>query len=42
MRKLILFGVVALYASRPRSAWAHRDELIQVTLDGLLNGLVVD
>ena len=35
-------GVVALQASRPGFAWADRDELIQVTLDGLLNGLVVD
>ncbi|HEX4712257.1 TetR/AcrR family transcriptional regulator [Phenylobacterium sp.] len=35
-------GVVALLASRPNFKWADRDELIQVTLDGLLNGLVVD
>jgi AcrR family transcriptional regulator len=35
-------GVVALLASRPRFNWADRDELVQVTLDGLLNGLVVD
>jgi AcrR family transcriptional regulator len=35
-------GVVALLASRPHFNWADRDELIQVTLDGLLNGLVVD
>ena len=35
-------GVVALLASRPNFNWADRDELIQVTLDGLLNGLVVD
>jgi AcrR family transcriptional regulator len=35
-------GVVTLLASRPNFDWAHRDELIQVTLDGLLNGLVVD
>ncbi|HEX3700036.1 MAG TPA: TetR/AcrR family transcriptional regulator [Phenylobacterium sp.] len=35
-------GVVALRAARPRFAWADRDELIQVTLDGLINGLVVD
>ena len=35
-------GVVALLASRPSFAWADRDELVQVTLDGLLNGLVVD
>lgn len=35
-------GVVTLLASRPGFGWADRDELIQVTLDGLLNGLVVD
>jgi AcrR family transcriptional regulator len=35
-------GVVALYASRPNFGWAAPDELIQVTLDGLLNGLVTD
>jgi AcrR family transcriptional regulator len=35
-------GVVALLASRPGFDWADRDELVKVTLDGLLNGLVVD
>jgi AcrR family transcriptional regulator len=35
-------GVVALMAARPRFAWADREELIGVTLDGLINGLVVD
>jgi AcrR family transcriptional regulator len=35
-------GVVALQAARPGFGWAARDELIQVTLDGLINGLVVD
>jgi len=35
-------GVVALLAARPNFPWADREELIQVTLDGLLNGLVVD
>jgi AcrR family transcriptional regulator len=35
-------GVVTLMASRPLFGWADRDELIKVTLDGLLNGLVVD
>jgi AcrR family transcriptional regulator len=35
-------GVVALLAARPDFAWVDREELIQVTLDGLLNGLVVD
>lgn len=35
-------GVVALLAARPGFAWADREELIDVTLDGLINGLVVD
>jgi AcrR family transcriptional regulator len=35
-------GVVALQAARPSFGWADRDELMQVTLDGLTNGLVVD
>lgn len=35
-------GVVALIAARPKFGWAPRDELIEVTLDGLINGLVVD
>jgi AcrR family transcriptional regulator len=35
-------GVVALLAARPNFAWADREELIRVTLDGLINGLVVD
>jgi hypothetical protein len=35
-------GVVALKASRPKFGWAEPDELINVTLDGLLNGLVID
>jgi AcrR family transcriptional regulator len=35
-------GVVALLAARPNFAWAPRDELIEVTLDGLINGLVAD
>jgi AcrR family transcriptional regulator len=35
-------GVVALLAARPNVPWAEREELIQVTLEGLLNGLVVD
>ena len=33
-------GVVALLGSRPNFDWADRDELIAVTLDSLLNGLV--
>jgi AcrR family transcriptional regulator len=35
-------GVVALLAARPGFDWADKEELIQVTLDGLMNGLVVD
>jgi AcrR family transcriptional regulator len=35
-------GVVALLAARPNFAWADRDELIRITLDGLISGLVVD
>ena len=35
-------GVVALLAARPTFAWADREELVQVTLDGLINGLVAD
>lgn len=35
-------GVVALIIARPNFEWADREELMQVTLDGLLNGLVID
>lgn len=35
-------GVVALLAARPGFQWAPQDELIQVTLDGLMSGLVID
>lgn len=35
-------GVVALYTSRPSFDWADREELMQVTLDGLLHGIVID
>ena len=35
-------GVVALLIARPGFDWVHREELMQVTLDGLLNGLVID
>lgn len=35
-------GVVALMAARPGFPWAPQDELIQVTLEGLMNGLVID
>ena len=35
-------GVVALATSRPNFGWADRSVLMQVTLDGLLHGLVID
>lgn len=35
-------GVVALLLSRPNFEWEDRDELMQVTLEALLNGLVID
>lgn len=35
-------GVVALMIARPTFEWADREELMRVTLDGLLNGLVID
>jgi AcrR family transcriptional regulator len=35
-------GVVALLTARPKFEWSPREALIQVTLDGLLNGLVID
>jgi AcrR family transcriptional regulator len=36
-------GVVALLISRPSFEWvAERDELLQVTLDSMLHGLVID
>jgi AcrR family transcriptional regulator len=35
-------GVVALLASRPKFGWCEPEPLMQVTLDGLLHGLVVD
>jgi len=35
-------GVVALLCARPRFNWADTDELVQVTLEGLLNGLIAD
>jgi AcrR family transcriptional regulator len=35
-------GVVALLCARPGFAWADTEELIQVTLDGVMNGLIVD
>jgi len=35
-------GVVALITSRPTFAWADHEELMRITLDGMLHGLVVD
>lgn len=35
-------GVVALLINRPNFPWCDREELMNVTLDGLLNGLVID
>jgi len=35
-------GVVALLTARPNFEWADSEELMQVTLDGVLNGLVAD
>lgn len=35
-------GVVALMIARPNFEWADREELMQVTLEGVLNGLVID
>jgi AcrR family transcriptional regulator len=35
-------GVVALLVTRPGFEWAPKDELLQVTLDGLMHGLVKD
>lgn len=35
-------GVVALMVNRPNFGWAPKDELIEVTLDGLMHGLVAD
>jgi hypothetical protein len=33
---------VALLITRPNFEWSDREQLMQVTLDGLLNGLVID
>ena len=35
-------GVVALLISRPNFEWTDRQELMRITLDGLLHGLVID
>jgi AcrR family transcriptional regulator len=35
-------GVVALMITRPKFGWAPTDELLSVTLDGLMHGLLAD
>ncbi|WP_041373422.1 TetR/AcrR family transcriptional regulator [Phenylobacterium zucineum] len=35
-------GLVALMTARPGFGWAPREELMQVSLEGLLHGLVID
>jgi hypothetical protein len=35
-------GLVALMTARPKFGWADREELMKVTLDGMLHGLVID
>ncbi|MDZ4369848.1 MAG: TetR/AcrR family transcriptional regulator [Phenylobacterium sp.] len=35
-------GLVALIISRPTFEWADHDDLMRVTLDGMLHGLVID
>jgi len=35
-------GVVALITARPKFDWADHEELMRVTLDGMLHGLVID
>lgn len=35
-------GVVALYTARPNFDWSKREELMRLTLDGMLHGLVTD
>jgi AcrR family transcriptional regulator len=35
-------GVVALMISRPAFEWTDQQELMRITLDGLLHGLVID
>ncbi len=35
-------GVVALLCARPKFAWAETEELIAVTLEGLMSGLIAD
>lgn len=35
-------GVVALLIGRPNFDWQDHDELLAITLDGLLHGLIID
>ena len=35
-------GVVALIITRPTFGWSNHEELMRVTLDGMLHGLVID
>lgn len=35
-------GVVALMISRPNFGWTDQEELMRITLDGMLHGLVID
>lgn len=39
---LACHGVVALITARPTFDWADREELMRLTLDGMLHGLVTD
>ncbi len=39
---LACHGVVAMMTIRPEFEWAERSELVRVTLDGMLYGLVID
>ena len=39
---LACHGVVALVTARPSFPWADREELMRLTLDGVLGGLVID
>ena len=35
-------GVVAMLTAKPKFGWSEPEALIEVTLDGLMNGLVID
>ena len=39
---LLPYALVALLITMPDRNWAPREELMKVTLDGLLHGLVTD